>query len=266
MMRFYAALVFLALAAGIRSAPPKFSPAQELRELCENFIGKQSQSFFKMQEEEEFKIGFSMENIKPEEVKVTIENSRLLVNVHHEEKKDGQVVSTFSLNNIQWRLPENGDLDNAKCEFHPNGTLEVLVPRKADFAGDRNKLRVLNCDPKNQLGQDNLVLVKMEEKKFELQLELANIKPEEINVTIKDDGKVWVDAEHYEIINGKKVLSYKMNGFNAEIPENVNLDKAKCWIYPKGFESKVLVTIPRKDDFKGDLKKERPVKCQYKME
>jgi len=215
-------------------------------------------------EGDELKVALNLKNVHPEEVEVRIENGFLKVKAHREQKEENKTNFVFDMNR-QFYLPNNVDLDAAKCQFHQDGKLEVLFPRNDNFTGDRNQLRELHCQLDAELlAQANIALFKMEVNEFKANMNLKNFKPEEVKVTL-ENGMLKIQGHHDE---QKEEKGHKLS-FSSSVnrqfllPENVDFDAARCQFHQDG---KLEILIPRKDDFSGDRNQLRQVKCQTDAE
>ncbi|KAK7500120.1 hypothetical protein BaRGS_00008667 [Batillaria attramentaria] len=80
--------------------------------------------------ENEFRIGLDVRQFKPEELKVTTKDNRVIINAKHEERPDehGYIMREFTR---QYVLPKDVDPNTVTSGLSPDGVLTVKAPKKA---------------------------------------------------------------------------------------------------------------------------------------
>nr|KAG5708948.1 hypothetical protein BaRGS_009357 [Batillaria attramentaria] len=80
--------------------------------------------------ENEFRIGLDVRHFKPEELKVTTKDNRVIINAKHEERPDehGYIKREFTR---QYVLPKDVDPSTVSSGLSSDGVLTIKAPKKA---------------------------------------------------------------------------------------------------------------------------------------
>ncbi|KAK0043193.1 heat shock protein Hsp-12.2-like [Biomphalaria glabrata] len=80
--------------------------------------------------DKEFRVRMDLHHYKPEEVKITSDNTKITINAKHEEKQDNHGYVSREITRI-YKLPENVDPSSISSTMNAHGILNIKVQKKA---------------------------------------------------------------------------------------------------------------------------------------
>ncbi|KAK6975361.1 heat shock protein Hsp-12.2 [Biomphalaria glabrata] len=80
--------------------------------------------------DKEFRVRMDLHHYKPEEVKITSDNTKITINAKHEEKQDNHGFVSREITRI-YKLPENVDPSSISSTMNAHGILNIRVQKKA---------------------------------------------------------------------------------------------------------------------------------------
>nr|KAG5692633.1 hypothetical protein BaRGS_003523 [Batillaria attramentaria] len=98
--------------------------------------------------ENEFRIGLDVRHFKPEELKVTTKDNRIVINAKHEERPDehGYIMREFTR---QYVLPKDVDPNTVTSGLSRDGVLTIKAPKKALKAPEERAIPITH-EPSDQ--------------------------------------------------------------------------------------------------------------------
>nr|KAG5708945.1 hypothetical protein BaRGS_009354 [Batillaria attramentaria] len=102
--------------------------------------------------ENEFRVGLDVRHFKPEELKVTTKENRVIVNGKHEERPDehGYIMREFTR---QYVLPKDVDPTTITSGLTRDGVLTIKAPKKALEAPSERPIPITH-EPANEKGDE----------------------------------------------------------------------------------------------------------------
>ena len=177
-----------------------------------------------------------LENFKPENVKVTVDEGCVRIHARHTvgNEENGEVREVKRC----VRIPEGVDASKVNCRFVNDNTYLVEAPLLRNEDDEETELKVESVPAITEGKKEEMQLVESS-KPYETKLDLSVFEPD--HITVKRRGNlVSVSADHSRDENGVKVSRSFRREFT--VPEGVDYKHIKCVRDPQGH---VAIMAPR---------------------
>uniref|UniRef100_K1PRX9 Stress-induced protein 1 n=1 Tax=Magallana gigas TaxID=29159 RepID=K1PRX9_MAGGI len=182
-----------------------------------------------------------LENFKPEEVKVTVDDGCVRIHAHHAVGNDenGEVREVKRC----VKIPDGVDGSKVNCRFVNDNTYLVEAPLLRNEDDEETELKIESVPAITDGKKEDMQLVESS-KPFETKLDLSVFEPD--HITVKRRGNVVsVSADHSREEGGVKVSRSFRREFT--VPQGVDFKNIKCVRDPKGH---VAIMAPKTPESK----------------
>uniref|UniRef100_A0A0B7ATA4 SHSP domain-containing protein n=1 Tax=Arion vulgaris TaxID=1028688 RepID=A0A0B7ATA4_9EUPU len=191
-----------------------------------------------------FRVRFDVNEFKPEEIQVKVQDNKLIVNAKHEEKSAQTSVSREYSRQVD--IPGSVDQEKMQCVLSKDGILSVEAPlTQPSLTGSDAIFPIKTSSPAKSLDMStpvkNPIITEADgSRKLRLEVDIGEFKPEDVVVKTMDR-KLIVHAEHEEKTSGRTL--HKEFNKEYDLPESVDPATIQAYITD---DKKLTIEAPLK--------------------